>query len=326
MQKKTSYAVFFMFAYIIMSLLITLSITKIEEKSVDIICIMKVNDQKNGFWKTLSDGAKMAAKEYGANIKIIGPNEETDIEFQNKLIKESISKKPDVIILAAADNEKTLPMALKIKESGINLIIVDSGLKKNIEDTYIATDNYKAGLCIGRMLEKYIKEGDKVGIVNFVENSKPAIERELGVREAFEKNNNTVLNTIYCDSNPDIAKELTIKMIKDNPDISAIAALNQYSTEGAARAVRELGFKDKIKIVGMDNSKEQIQYLEDETIAGLVVQKPLNMGYLSVEKAVELLSDKTIPDKIDSGLLMVTKDNMYTGMYQKVLFPFMEND
>lgn len=326
MQKKTSYAVFFMFAYIIMSLLITLSITKIEEKSVDIICIMKVNDQKNGFWKTLSDGAKMASKEYGANIKVIGPNEETDIEFQNKLIKESISKKPDVIILAAADNERTLPMALKIKESGIKLIIVDSGLKDNIEDTYIATDNYKAGLCIGRMLEKYITEGDKVGIVNFVENSKPAIERELGVREAFEKNNNTVLNTIYCDSNPDIAKELTIKMIKDNPDISAIAALNQYSTEGAARAVRELGFKDKIKIVGMDNSKEQIQYLEDETIAGLVVQKPLNMGYLSVEKAVELLSDKTIPDKIDSGLLMVTKDNMYTGMYQKVLFPFMEND
>ena len=50
------------------------------------------------------------------------------------------------------------------------------------------------------------------------------------------------------------------------------------------------------------------------------------MGYLSVEKAVELLSDKTIPDKIDSGLLMVTKDNMYTGMYQKVLFPFIEND
>lgn len=326
MQKKTIYAVFFMFAYIILSLVLTLSITKIEEESIDIICIMKVNDQKNGFWRTLSDGAEMAANEYGANIKIIGPNDEIDIEFQNKLIEESIAKKPDAIILAAADNEKTLPEALKIKKAGIKLIVVDSGLKENIEDTYIATDNYKAGLCIGRMLDKYLDEGDKVGIVNFVENSKPGIERELGVRAAFEKNKNIVLDTVYCNSNPDTAKDLTIKMIKENPDITAIAALNQYSTEGAARAVRELGFKDKIKIVGMDNSKEQIKYLEDQTIAGLVVQKPLNMGYLGVEKAVELISGKPVPDKIDSGLLMVTKDNMYTGMYQKVLFPFMEND
>ena len=60
---------------------------------------------------------------------------------------------------------------------------------------------------------------------------------------------------------------------------------------------------------------------------GLVVQKPFNMGYLSVEKAVQLLEGVQVERNIDSGSKLITRENMYTDENQKLLFPFKdEND
>lgn len=112
--------------------------------------------------------------------------------------------------------------------------------------------------------------------------------------------------------------------MQEHPDITALAALNQYSVEGAARAVVDMGLERKVRIVGMDNSKLEIQYLEQGVIEGLVVQNPINMGYLGVEKSVALLERNAIPKIIDSGCILVTKENMYSGMYEKLLFPFLD--
>ena len=49
---------------------------KIEERRLSLIYIPKVVDGTNDFWKALILGAKMAAKEYNADIDILAPSEE----------------------------------------------------------------------------------------------------------------------------------------------------------------------------------------------------------------------------------------------------------
>ena len=79
--------------------------------------------------------------------------------------------------------------------------------------------------------------------------------------------------------------------------------------------------------MGIDSSLESIQFLEAGVMQGLVVQKPFNMGYLSVEKAVQLLEGVQVERNIDSGSKLITRENMYTDENQKLLFPFKdEND
>ncbi len=57
------------------------------------------------------------------------------------------------------------------------------------------------------------------------------------------------------------------------------------------------------------------------------MQKPFNMGYLGVEKAVQLLEGVQTERNIDSGSKLITQENMYTDENQKLLFPFKdEND
>ena len=42
----------------------------------------------------------MAAKEYNADIDILAPSEENDVERQNELLKEAIDRKPDAILFS----------------------------------------------------------------------------------------------------------------------------------------------------------------------------------------------------------------------------------
>lgn len=97
---------------------------------------------------------------------------------------------------------------------------------------------------------------------------------------------------------------------------------NEYSAVGAARAVKDLGLKGKVKVVGFDNSIEEIQLLEEGVFQGIIIQKPFNMGYLGVEQAIHILDGKKYEKNVDSGCKMITKENMYEEENQRLLYPF----
>lgn len=287
-----------------------------------IICITKSMDSSNGFWQSVMAGAELAAEEYGMEISIRGAEREEDYEMQNKIIEEAITENPVAIILAAADYEKTTEMAKKIKEKNIKLVLVDSEVKDKIADTVIATNNYQAGIKMGAVMKKLLKDADEIGIISHVKGTSTAIDREAGIRMGLTDDKNKIVETVYCDSDVKKAKELTIEMIQKYPNITVIAGLNQYASVGAGNAVKELGLEDTIKIIGFDNAREQIKYLEEGIYKAIVIQKAFNMGYLGVENAVKLIEGKKVKSEIDSGSTLITKENMYTNLNQKLLFPF----
>lgn len=71
-----------------------------EERNLSLIYIPKVVDGTNDFWTSLIQGAEMAAKEYNADIRVWAPEEENDVDGQNKLIKRAIEEKPDAILIS----------------------------------------------------------------------------------------------------------------------------------------------------------------------------------------------------------------------------------
>ena len=71
-----------------------------EERRLSLIYIPKVVDGTNDFWTSLIQGAEMAAKEYNADIRVWAPEEENDVDGQNKLIERATEEKPDAILIA----------------------------------------------------------------------------------------------------------------------------------------------------------------------------------------------------------------------------------
>ncbi|MBY3621892.1 substrate-binding domain-containing protein [Acinetobacter sp. CUI P1] len=297
----------------------------LEPKVRTIIYVPKTIDSNIEFWEVMKQGVATAAKEFGADVHTVGTDTELDVDKQIQLLEQAIEEKPDAIILAATDYYRLVPVAKQIKAAGITLITVDSGLNGGISESFIATDNYEAGRKAAQELIKNIQSDDQVAIMNFVPGSATAIEREKGVRDALSQNGvNLVQDTLYSNGSSKKAYQLTVDLLKNQPQIKGIIGLNEPSTLGAGLAIMDMGLKSKVKLVGFDNSSSEVQLLENETMLGTVIQKPFTMGYLAVKTALEVVSGHKVAPVMDTGSEFITKENMYTSENEKLMFPFIE--
>ncbi len=293
-----------------------------QEKTVKIIFIPKAQDPSNNFWMSMISGAKSAAKEYQADLTIMAPDTESDFEKQIAYLEEAIRLKPDVIALAPIQYEEMTETVKQVKEAGISLILIDSKLNEDIQESYIGTDNGKAGLELGIKMRDYIRDNTKIAIMSYMKEASTAMEREEGVRKGLGEEASRIETILYCNSDYDQAYALTMKLMEEKPETNLIVGLNLYSTVGVARAIKELKLPQKVNIVGFDNDLEGIQYLEEGIIDTLIVQKPFNMGYLGIQKAVEAGQGQKVEKNIFSEMEIITVDNIYRNENQKLLFPF----
>lgn len=293
-----------------------------QERTFSVILIPKQLESVNDFWKLVIDGATEASKAYEVKLEVLGPNKEGSYEVQKELIAKAIKKKPDAIILAAEDYEKTSIEAQKIKDQGIKLIVIDSGIKGKIEDVMIATNNFEAGIKMGYRIKKLLAKEGEVVIMNHSKSTLTGIERERGIQVALSDMEERIVASYDCNSDTTTAYEKTIEAVNTYPDLKVVAALNQYTALGAAQAIKMLDLSDEVKVVGFDNSIEQVKYLEEGIYDSLIIQNPFYMGYMSVEQTVNLLRGEEVEVNLSIGSTLITKENMYIGMNQRLLFPF----
>lgn len=291
-----------------------------------IIYVPKIIDESNEFWSALIGGAKMAAKENDVDLKVVGTKNEGDYIRQNELIDWAIRQKPDAIVLSPSDYTETTSMAKKVADNKIRLVFIDSTVDENIQDALVATDNYRAGKKMGEFMKTLIDKHTKIAIMGHVKTSSTAIERQKGMRDGLGNDQNRIVDVVFCDSDTTKAYTITIELLKQYPDITMIAGLNEYSSVGVARAIKYLGLTGKVKVIGFDSSIEEIELLEEGVFQGLIIQKSFNMGYLGIEEAINLIKGNKVEKNVDSGSQLITKDNMYTEENQKLLFPFWRTD
>lgn len=290
----------------------------------EIIFIPKSTDFEIEFWAAMNQGVAAAAEEFGANVTVLGTREESDVDGQIRLLKEAAARRPDAIVLAATDYHRVVPAAKEAAEAGIRLVTVDSGLNERVGVSFVATDNVEAGRQAGSRLAAAMEGEGKAVILSVVQGSATAMEREQGIRESLAEHSKIRLErTYYSGASEEKAYDITKTLLSRQPGLKGIAALNEPTTIGAARAIRDLG--SRAKLVGFDNSLREIAFLEEGVLEATITQKPFNMGYLGVRTAIAAIEDEKVPPEIDTGSVVITRDNMFDSKNLKLLFPFTED-
>lgn len=292
------------------------------ERRLSMIYIPKVVDGTNDFWTSLILGTQMAAKEFNTEIEIMAPDEENDVEGQNRLLMEAIEKQPDAILISPSSFTESDSLLQKARDQGIRITYIDSYTEQDIQDITVATDNVEAGRQLGKFAASILEPDDQIAVVAHVKGVSTAVEREQGFCDGLGAMADNIVDVVYCDSSYEKSFELTVELMKKYPDLKMVAGMNEYSSVGAARAVKTAGAEEQIAVVGVDSSQEAVQLMEKGVFKGIVVQKAFKMGYLGVEETSRLLRGQNYETEIDSGCQLVTPENMYSGEIEKLLFPF----
>lgn len=306
-------------------LLLGLSGCAASQRPTRVTLILKTETDIAEFWGMLLSGVEKAADEYGVELTVLAAPTETAIDEQIALIYQAIADRPDVIILSAADYDRCAEAAQQAIDAGIGVVAVDTDVNAPGRACFIGSNNYQIGLEMGRQMASYLPDGGKVAIIQHMLTTTTGIDRTQGVVDALEQAGNIeILGTYCCDNKLSKAQSTTAQLLEQYPDISGFVCTNEVCNVGAANALVELGAGGRVYVVGCDNSQRQVEFLEQNIIQAIVTQRPLNMGYMAVQQAVEVANGEKTADFVEVACVLITKENMYTQENQKLLFPLME--
>jgi len=299
-----------------------------RDEKIEIAVIPKGTTHE--FWKSVHAGAVKAEQEFGVKIIWKGPQKEDDREQQVQVVENFIARSVDAIVLAPLDDKAlALPVA-EARTRSIPVVIIDSGLSGQEFISFVATDNYKGGTLAARRLGDILGARGKVVMLRYQEGSESTTQREQGFLDMMRQEYpgvELISTNQYAGPTTETAYQRSENILNRFSEIDGIFCPNESSTFGMLRALQDAGRASKvksskaIKFVGFDSSEKLVQALRDGEIHGLVLQNPFRMGYLGVKTAVEYLMGVKVVPRIDTGVILVTAENMDELEIKNLLMP-----
>jgi len=282
------------------------------------------------FWKSIHAGAIKASRELSpqANeVEVIwkGPLREDDREQQIQVVEGFTSQGVDGIVLAPLDNRALVRPVEEAKSAGVPTVIIDSALDSDSIVSFVATDNRKGGMLAADRLGELLGGKGKVILLRYAEGSASTQDREDGFLQEIKQKYpgiELISTDQYAGATRDTAKRASENLLnRFGDEVQGIFCPNESTTAGMLSALQDIGKAGKVMFVGFDTSQMFIDAMRAKQLHGIVVQNPFNMGYLGVRTMIENLQGKTVDKRIDTGVTMITIDNLDAADTQALLHP-----
>lgn len=292
-------------------------------KDLDVVFIPKSRDQV--FWTFMRQGVERAMREDGhVQLTWRGPAHNDDIDSQIEILR--IYSKPgiDAIIIAATDRSRLVASVEQAAALGIKVIAVDSALDGKAHTNFITTNNVAAGRLAAERLAGLLNRQGRVAVLRTIAGSGSTEERAEGFIDYMKKNapRISVVADEYGGGTRGKAARSAALLLEKYPDLDGIFAVNESTSDGMLRALRQAGFAGKKKFVGFDTTDFLLEGLSRQEIHGLVVQDPRQMGYLSMKAALAAARGAAMKEQtILTDAVMVTRDNYDKPEIQALLVP-----
>jgi len=282
------------------------------------------------FWKSIHAGADKAARDLaaqGVNVEVIwkGPLREDEREAQIQVVEGFISQGISGIVLAPLDDRALIRPVEEAKRAGIPTVIIDSGLQTDQIVSFVATDNFKGGTLAADRMGELLGGKGKILMLRYQEGSASTEQREAGFMQQIKSKFpgiEVVSSNQFAGPTRDTAKAASENLLnRFGTDVQGIFTPNESSTTGMLLALQDMKLAGKVSFVGFDSSQSFVDAMRNKQMDGTVLQSPFNMGYLGVKTMVEHLSGKPVEKRIDTGVALVTPDNLDDPKIKELLRP-----
>jgi ribose transport system substrate-binding protein len=287
------------------------------------------------FWKSIHAGAVKAEQELkaaGVDVEIIwkGPLKEDDRESQIRVVEDFVTRGVQGIVLAPLD-DAALRMPVKdAVNNNIPVVIIDSGLDSKDYTSFVATDNYVGGKKGGERLAEILGGKGKVVMLRYQEGSASTMNREQGFLDILKEKYpdvEVVSSNQYGGATTESAYMASenllapLRTADGTLTIDGIFCPNESTAFAMLRALQDSALAGKVKYVGFDSSDRLVKGLREGEIHGLVLQDPINMGYLGVKTLMAHLQGEQVEKLIDTGSAVATPENMDEPEMKNLLEP-----
>lgn len=269
------------------------------------------------YYEPCYEGFEAAGKKFGVKTEYVAP-QDFQLPLQVKVIENLIVRKVDGIAISALDNEGLIDVIQQAMDAGIKIVCFDADAPSSDRLSYIGTVNKTAGEVGAEQMVKYI--GDK-GEIAVLQGGLGA--SNLNMRfDGFKSKLDEIAPDMKIVAREDnegkfeLATNKTEALLGAYTNLKGVFSVSAEGAPGAAIAIEDAGKEGKIIIGGFDDLPDTIEAIKDGTVQFCLAQMTYKMGWLSVTELLKACDGKKIPTEIDTGMMVITKDNADTYMEQ----------
>jgi ribose transport system substrate-binding protein len=286
-----------------------------------------VKDTTSPYWQTVLAGARKAGQDLGVSVVELGAQSESDAIGQIGILEKAVASNPAAIVIAPA---QFAALGKPIDEAAkkVKIIGIESAADTKAMTSLLATDNVNAGRLAADALALAITksyadtEGD-VAMIAATPGVPSLDQRAEGFKEVIAAKYRAL--NIAADRTADgkapTVGEIMKRLIAEDRDLRGVFASDPIAAEAVSQAVSAKNTDDLINIVAVGSDENLVKLLQADVIAGIVVEDPFRMGYDGVKTALAASKGESVPARIDTGALLVTKANLNSARAQELLNP-----
>ena len=271
--------------------------------------------ETNPFFVKMREGAGEAARARGAKLMTAAGRFDGDNASQVTAIENMVAAGARAVLITPSDTKAIVPAIRKARAAGVLVIALDTPTDpQDATDALFATDNFKAGLVIGRYARAAMAgRAAKIVTLDLAPGITVGQLRHDGFLQGYGIKEGDPSIVCSADTQGDQAKGQTAmeNCLQRAPGIDVVYTINEPAAAGAFRALKAAGREKNVLIVSVDGGCAGVRNVKAGMIAATSQQYPLKMASLGVEAAVEYAkTGKRVSGTTDTGVTLITDKPM----------------
>jgi ribose transport system substrate-binding protein len=273
------------------------------------------------YWQKVTEGALKAGDELNIEMTVRGPRNENHHRAQIKIIEFGIEENYDAIVLAPNHEHIVVPVVKKAVDRGIKVILIDSNMSGHYHSSFVVSDNYAAGQQAADHAAGLIGQKGTVALVRFAENNTSTADRGHGFIDKLKSHypQIKVIVSPYAGATTGSAYHTVSALIEEHPAVDLIFSINETTTFGTLRILKEKNLHQKIKHIGFDFNETVKDAVLNHEIDAAIAQNPYEIGYLGVNIAHQRVQGETVPKKLFTETVLINAENFNTARVQNII-------
>lgn len=260
-------------------------------------------DSTNPWFVRMKAGVDKFASDTGVNCYQVDTGT-IDATHQAQQVEDLISQGVDAICVVPVDIESMDPILKKAKDAGITVITHEGADLTNVDYDIEAFSNAGYGAFLMQNLAEAMgEEGTYTTMVASLTNGSHNEWADAAVEYQKEHYPNMHLleenPRVESNDNGDTAYNVAKELIKTYPDLKGILGTSSFDAPGVARAIEELGLKDKFFTTGTGMPADNAEILKSGVVKSLTVWDPGKSGEAMVDLACKVLAGETIEEPLN---------------------------
>ncbi len=266
------------------------------------------------FFEPVTEMAIEYGRLKGIRVLTRGP-ESTDVEQQIAIMEDLIYRRVDGIALCATDPDALTPLADKAISRGIPVIAFESDMPKSRRLSFLGTDNYKAGQHLAEVLARELHRKGKALVCTGLPTQMSLNQRIQGIRDVLSARYPyvTIVDLRTGKGDPTLTLAVIEAQIREHPDFDSFTSIDATGGPLAVDIWKAKGWKGDVhKIVTFDDMPENLEGVRSGIVSSIISQKQWTWGPLIIDRLLDIIAGRPVPDYTDTGTVEITRDNVST--------------